>query len=348
MDGEFSITLPSNVISKEDPNNTPAKFVTRLNKTIQLSGAWEVAATRLQLQNLWFNFPKSQKLGVYVRNLKTTSEDSYDAGTQSTTASMEQQQFDKAASQWKDASWATNAFVKNMNYRCVTFPAGAYTSIEHMGQMLTNQITLAFEDSFEDLELQYQYWDDLGGNVWIWNVEDGTTINLHVLRIVSLAGPDDLDVMEVLGFKPEFQGVSEDGNGYFKFFGGVQTPTKDEVESWSDQRLKHYCFIRNKVMDKPVIPTARQLMLYADVGALRSVGNIEAQLLDSVVVHAKIGEYEDALRGVTANYVPVYRNTFSTIEIELTDHAGERLRFPPSSSSPVIVTLRFRKVKSNK
>jgi len=91
----------------------------------------------------------------------------------------------------------------------------------------------------------------------------------------------------------------------------------------------------------------RQLMLYADVAALRNVGNIEAQLLDTVVVHAKYGEYEDALRGVTPNYVPVYRNTFSTIEIELTDHAGDQLIFPHNSSSPVIVTLRFRRVKSN-
>jgi hypothetical protein len=155
--------------------------------------------------------------------------------------------------------------------------------------------------------------------------------------------------MEVLGFTAAFKGVVENDRGYYyKYYGGVTFPTKQELESKDVVALKQYCFIHGRVPDKPAVPLVSQLMLYADVAALRNVGNIEAQLLDSVVVHAKQGEYEDTLRGVTPNYVPVYRNTFSTIEIELTDHAGERLLFPNNCISPVIVTLRFRRVKSNK
>ena len=347
MDDEFSITLPSNVLSKEDPNNTPSKFVTRLNKTIQLSGAWEVAATRLQLQNRWYNFVKPQMLGVYVRDIRTSGE-TYAAGTEHQTASVEEQRFNRAALLWKGASWATDGFVKNMSYRCVTFPAGVYTTIEHLGLTLCNQIMLAFDDSINDLDITYSFFDYLGGNVRIHNVEDPDNTKLHVIRIVSLAGPADLDVMELLGFNPDMKGVFEGDKTHYKYYGGVHLPTKEEVAGMQIAQLKQYCFISNKVVDKPAVPMVCQLMLYADVAALSSVGNIEAQLLDTVVVHAKHGEYEDALRGVTPNYVPVYRNTFSTIEIELTDYAGDRLYFPISSSSPVIVTLRFRRVKSHK
>ena len=184
MDDEFSITLPSNVLSKEDPNNTPSKFVTRLNKTIQLSGAWEVAATRLQLQNRWYNFVKPQMLGVYVRDIRTSGE-TYAAGTEHQTASAEEQRFNRAALLWKGASWATGGFVKNMSYRCVTFPAGVYTTIEHMGLTLCNQIMLAFDDSINDLDITYSFFDYLGGNARIHNVEDPDNTKLHVIRIVS-------------------------------------------------------------------------------------------------------------------------------------------------------------------
>ncbi len=352
MTDEFSITLPSNVFSKEDPNNTPSKYVTRLSKTIQLSGAWEVAATRLQLQNRWYNFTKPQMLGVYVRDIRTLG-DAYSVGTElrtgisARTEPSEEKQFNRAALKWKGASWATDGFVKNMTYRCVTFPAGFYTSLDHVGSTLCQQIMNAFENSFEDLDIAYRYIEPLE-SVQIYNAGDEGDIKLYVIRIVSLAGPTDLDVMEVLGFVYDFKDVFDGSQALYKYYGGVQLPSKQEIASMDDARLKQWCWIRSKVANKPAIPEVRQLMLYADVAALRNVGNIEAQLLDTVVVHAKFGEYEDALRGVTPNYVPVYRNTFSTIEIELTDYAGDRLRFPNNSNSPVIVTLRFRRVKSNK
>jgi len=349
MADEFSITLPSNVFSKEDPNNTPSKYVTRLNRTIQLSGDWEVAATRLQLQNRWYNFTKPQMLGVYVRDIRT-SEDAYDAGTglrRGITAATEppkEKHFNRLALKWQDASWAT-AFVKNMTYRCITFPAGIYTSLEQVGETLCKLITNAFENSFEDLDLQYTYIAPTK-KAQILQQLDEEESKLYVVRIVSLTNPTDVDVMETLGFTKSFSGFAEEGKTHYKFYGAVEIPTKQQIASMHLLLLSQFCGISAKTANKPAIPEVRQLMLYADVAALRNVGNIEAQLLDSVVVTAKFGDCEDALRGVTPNYVPVYRNTFSTIEIELTDYAGDPLRFPSDSISPVIVTLRFRKVNS--
>ena len=345
MDDEFSITLPSNVLSKEDPNNTPSKFVTRLNKTIQLSGAWEVAATRLQLQNRWYNFVKPQMLGVYVRDIKTSGL-TYDAGdAELPNTPREEKQFNQVVSQWKNASWATDEFVKNMSYKCVIFPAGVYTSIEHVGSTLCNLINLAFKRTYEDLEFDYSYYENVGGNVKIQNEKTATKQKVYVIRIVTLPSLTDLDVMEVLGFTATMQGVFAEDNAVYKYYGATKIPVQQDIASMNTQIQLHYCQIRNRVLAKPTAPMVRQLMLYADVAALRSVGNIEAQLLDTVVVNAQPGEYEDALRGVTPNYVPVYRNTFSTIEIALTDHAGDQLHFQNHTSSPVIVTLRFRRVK---
>lgn len=350
MDEEFSITLPSNVFSKEDPNNTPSKYVTRLNRTIQLSGEWEVAATRLQLQNSWYNIPKPQMLGVYVRDLRTL-DDTYSAGDglpsgiTSATEPQSEKLFNRLVHKWKDATWA-NAFFKNMTYRCVTFPAGIYTSTEQVGRTLCELIDTAFGNSYNNFHLKYEYWPVSKAVVIQPNLYDDD-VEVYVVRIVSLTNPADLDVMEALGFTTNVRGLVE-GEKQYKFYGGIDLPTKQELATMSDAGIRNKTHIwGTKVENKPEIPEVRQLMLYADIAALRNVGNIEAQLLDTVVVTAKFGACEDALRGVMPNYVPVYRNTFSSIEIELTDHAGDLLRFTRSSTSPVIVTLRFRKVKSS-
>jgi hypothetical protein len=348
MDDEFSITLPSNVFSKEDPNNTPSKYVTRLHRTIQLSGNWEVAATRLQLQNRWFNFTKPQMLGVYVRNIRTLG-DAYDVGNgqqegeTTATEPPKEKEFSRLAQKWKDSSWATD-FVKNMTYRCVTFPAGVYTTLEQLGDKLCSRITDAFADAFNDFDVEYNYFPPIKTACLSSVYQDGNTH--YVMRIVSLASPAELDVMETLGLAPAYRIVGEDG-AYHKYFGGAQLPTKEQVATLDEVALNRFCEIKSKVLSHPTVPEVCQLMLYADVAALRNVGNIEAQLLDTVVVHAKVGDHEDALRGVAPNYVPVYRNTFSTIEIVLTDYAGDQLRFPSDCSSPVIVTLRFRRKKSS-
>jgi hypothetical protein len=350
MTNEFSITLPSNVFSKEDPNNTPSKYVTRLNRTIQLSGDWEVAATRLQLQNRWYNFTKPQLLGVYVRDIRT-SENTYAAGTGLRTGIIDaleppkEKHFNRLILKWKDASCAT-AFVKNMTYRCITFPAGIYTSLDQVGMTLCDLIANAFEDRFEDLELQYKFIAPIKTAQLSIETEDDNS-KLYVVRIVSLGNPTDLDVMETLGFTKRLSGFVEEGKTHYKFYGGVDIPTKEIIARTGIELLKRHCGITTKVVNNPTVPEVRQLMLYADVAALRNVGSIEAQLLDTVVVHAKLGDCEDALRGVTPNYVPVYRNTFSTIEIQLTDYVGDPLSFPSDSTSPVIVTLRFRKVNSS-
>jgi hypothetical protein len=352
MSNEFTITLPSNVFSKQDPKNTPSKYVTRLNRPIQLDGHWEVAATRLQLQNCWYNFTKPQLLGVYVRDIRTSG-DTYDVGTRlrrgitEKTEPSEERQFNASANVWKNDSCFKDAeFVKNMSYRCITFPAGVYRSLDQMGSMLCQLIMDCFENTFEDLELAYKYIAPLE-SVQLYNDADESDAKLYVVRIVTCETSTDLNVMEVLGFGHAYL-INTSGGKLYKFYGGSMIPTKEDVTGMDNLRLKQYCQINSKVVSKPSIPEVRQLMLYADIAALRHVGNIEAQLLDSVVVNAKFGDCEDVLRGVTPNYVPVYRNTFSSIEIELTDYTGEPLHFPSDTTSPVIVTLRFRKVKSDK
>lgn len=349
MSNDFTITLPSNVFSKLDPNNTPSKYVTRLNRPIELDGNWEVAATRLQLQNCWYNITKPQLLGVYVRDIRTSGE-TYEAGsrlrsgiTEETEPPLERQ-FHETAKVWKNQTCFKDAeFVKNMTYRCVTFPAGIYRSLEQMGTVLCELIMACFADTFEDLELSYQYNDPLGSAQLYNNGYDGEN-KLYVVRIITCDVPADLDLMEVLGFQHNFL-INTPGQILYKFYGGSHIPSKQEVAEMDEPRLKQYCWITSRNVRKPAVPEVRQLMLYSDISALRGVGSINAQLLDSVVVNAKFGEYEDTLRGVTPNYVPVYRNTFSSIEIQLTDYTGELLHFPKGTISPVIVTLRFRKVK---
>lgn len=351
MSNEFTITLPSNIFSEQDPKNTPSKYVTRLNTPIRLDGHWEVAATRLQLQNCWYNFTKPQQLGVYVRDIRTSGE-TYEVGTRlrrgitEQTEPFQERQFNASANVWKNESCFKDAdFVKNMSYRCITFPAGVYRSIDQIGSTLCQLIMDCFENTFEDLDLSYSYFEQLG-SVRLYNNVEESDDKLYVVRIVTFETSTDLNVMEVLGFQHDYLINTSDGKLY-KFYGGSMVPTKEEVAGMDSVRLKQYCEIKSTVVNKLSVPEVRQLMLYSDIAALRYVGSIEAQLLDSVVVSAKLGDCEDVLRGVTPNYVPVYRNTFSSIEIRLTDYAGEPIHFPINTTSPVIVTLRFRKVKSD-
>lgn len=349
MSDEFCITLPSNVFSKEDPNNTPSKFVTRLNRTIQLSGDWEVAATRLQLQNRWYNITKPQLLGVYVRDVRTFGSSTYSAGSElrtgQTAASQPQKEksFNRLAHTWKKETWAID-FLQNMTYRCVTFPPGVYESLEQIGTTLIDQIVAAFTGTFDDLEMKYIY-HAAKNTAELSIVAEKDSNTFYVVRVVTLTSSKDLDVMETLGFAKQVSGDAQ-GDIMYGFYGWTLFPSKEELADMEFPRLIKFCGINNKLVNHPAKPEVRQLMLYADVAALRNVGNIEAQLLDTVVVNAKLGEHEDVLRGVTPNYVPVYRNTISTIEIVLTDYAGDPLLFPRDYSSPVIVTLRFRKRNS--
>ena len=57
---QFYLTLPSNSSALYYPNNTVAKFTTRLHKTFDLTGEWEVAMTELIYPHSWYTVGRGQ------------------------------------------------------------------------------------------------------------------------------------------------------------------------------------------------------------------------------------------------------------------------------------------------
>ena len=51
----FYLTLPSNASMKIYPNNTVAKYITKLASNIELDGEWEVALTEIMYTSKWAN-----------------------------------------------------------------------------------------------------------------------------------------------------------------------------------------------------------------------------------------------------------------------------------------------------
>lgn len=52
------MTLPSNSSSKFYPNNTLARFITKLHSSVELSGDWEVALSEIHFPRTWYTIPK--------------------------------------------------------------------------------------------------------------------------------------------------------------------------------------------------------------------------------------------------------------------------------------------------
>ena len=64
----FYLTLPSNSSMDIYPNNTLAKYTTRLHNDVSLQGEWEVGLSEIVFPKTWFNINKSQYVRIRVYN----------------------------------------------------------------------------------------------------------------------------------------------------------------------------------------------------------------------------------------------------------------------------------------
>ena len=55
MESEFYITLPSNSSMQYFPDNKTSNFVTKLSRTLQLDGEWEVGLAEIDYLHTWYN-----------------------------------------------------------------------------------------------------------------------------------------------------------------------------------------------------------------------------------------------------------------------------------------------------
>ena len=55
MESEFYVTLPSNSSMQYFPDNKTSNFVTKLSRTLQLDGEWEVGLAERDYPHTWYN-----------------------------------------------------------------------------------------------------------------------------------------------------------------------------------------------------------------------------------------------------------------------------------------------------
>ena len=55
METEFYVTLPSNSSMEYFPDNKTSNFVTKLSRTLQLDGEWEVGLAEIDYPHTWYN-----------------------------------------------------------------------------------------------------------------------------------------------------------------------------------------------------------------------------------------------------------------------------------------------------
>ena len=69
MESEFYVTLPSNSSMQYFPDNKTLNFVTKLSRTLQLDGKWEVGLVEIVYPHTWYNIRKGQNsVEIYTPN----------------------------------------------------------------------------------------------------------------------------------------------------------------------------------------------------------------------------------------------------------------------------------------
>lgn len=71
----FYITLPSNSSVHYYQNNTVARYTTRLENSVSLSGDWEVSLVEIQYPHTWTNLEKNECEFMYMQVMHMTSGD---------------------------------------------------------------------------------------------------------------------------------------------------------------------------------------------------------------------------------------------------------------------------------
>jgi hypothetical protein len=339
----FSITLPSNVRSTLDPDNTPSKYTTRLLKPLELDGEWEVAATRLQYHHSWCNITKPKVLGVFFRNLLSTLPVSNTLAL----GNVPQEPVDHSMLQCMDESWAIG--LKGLvHYRRVQVPVGYYESREALGYAVEYAIRVAFKQSGVPVAISMNQKYSLKVDAAkLMAAYESSWLSAYAIRIVQLDSADgeEDDIMELLGFSHTEAGSLSTSSGpyvRYKYYGDATFPTPATARAFSiSDMYERYCGIITTYPKLVPFVSLRQLFLYTDIVSFRAVGDVQAQLLDTVIVGSKHDAYEDALRGTKPCYVAVSQQKIQSIEITLRDHTGEPLKFV-NTYNPVVVTLHFR------
>ena len=60
MESEFYVTLLSNSSMQYFPDNKTSNFVTKLPRTLQLDGEWEVGLAEIVYSHAWYNIRKGK------------------------------------------------------------------------------------------------------------------------------------------------------------------------------------------------------------------------------------------------------------------------------------------------
>jgi hypothetical protein len=66
MNDHFFVTLPSDSSAKYYPNNTVARFVTKLPETIRLQGQYEMTLVEIIYPHNWYNVSDENKDNYYL------------------------------------------------------------------------------------------------------------------------------------------------------------------------------------------------------------------------------------------------------------------------------------------
>ena len=66
MESEFYVTLPSNSSMEYFPDNKTSNFVTKLSRTLQLDGEWEVGLAEIDYPHTWYSNIREGKNSVEI------------------------------------------------------------------------------------------------------------------------------------------------------------------------------------------------------------------------------------------------------------------------------------------
>ena len=303
---QFYLTLPSNSSMNIYPNNTLAKYTTRLHNDVSLQGEWEVGLSEIVFPKTWFNINENQ----YVRiRVYTNGHDIIE----------------------DEASVEEIDYFDRPTLFDVKIRPGYYVNVES----LVFEINICLEQYYQKLlkrdhvqgsNITSAAFNRVKNEGWIklfYNT------NSNMIEVEMLPAADVIltpDLNDILGFKRNSLALR-----------AQHILMRPDSSVMPGPLVK---FTANHVAD---VDSGRHMMyVYCDVLERVAVGDTLAPLLRIVDINGAFGttihrNYE------RPRYVPLQKLNFESLEIDIRDAFGEPV---PFESGSLIVTLHFRRARS--
>ena len=350
----FQITLPSNACMSIYPSNKPSNFKIQLQKSLQLdANQWEMALVDIQFPKYWYNFLDSSEIILFLYKKKESStggnvsSSSYTFLNAGILFGSSSSTITTSSNEFTSPSQINRTGANRTVTRSARFDRASYSSVQELAEHLCDSVNAHLEKMRQDLNMtstlgtvSTQYNTISGRISIIANIRDNWDLSL------LKKGDNSYLLNHRLGFIPTYLYVPAEG----RQISVIQEKSKilDMMSKGVNIGYSRYNFPLESEQ-VPTLENPSSIYIYSDLARYQLIGDTSAQLLAIVPLlsspHSR-QRNDDANDYYVLNppyYMPLSKNEFNTIEIQLNTDWGAEFPFPANPNARVVCRLHFRR-----